>query len=169
MVQLNFERSEEKPTERGDFEPMPTDWYPAHVVDSAERQNKNNSGTHISLQWEILGDKYANRKVFEVLNLNNPNAKAVEIAHETLNRICHAVGKSHISDTEDLYYKEILIKVVRVPPVLNENGTERYAAKNEVRGHKASDSGTQQQRKAPPKAAAPSNKKSPPWGNKKAG
>ena len=65
MVQLNFERSEQQPQGAGDFEPIPGGWYPAHIIESKEVATKKGDGSFINLQLEILGDRYAGRRVFE--------------------------------------------------------------------------------------------------------
>ena len=65
------------------------------------------------------------RHVYDQLNLINPNPTAEEIAQRTLAAICHAVGKLQISDSEELHFLPVMVKVA-----VTRNGY------NEVKGYK---------------------------------
>src|SRR5690242_18968399 len=52
---------------------------------------------------DIQDGEFAGRKLFERLNLDNPNQTAVDIAYRTLGEICRACNKPQVSDSEQLH------------------------------------------------------------------
>jgi hypothetical protein len=62
---------------------------------------------------EILSEgPYKGRRIFEGLNCQHaPGTTARQIADETLNAICRAVGNIHPRSSEDLHHKPIGIAV----------------------------------------------------------
>ena len=99
------------------------------------------NGSYLELKVQVLGGDYANRTVFDRLNLDNPNQQAVDIAYRTLSAICHAVGmgQQEVEDSQMLHGRPFLFKVnergARTDPT---TGT-RYEASNEIKGYKAMD------------------------------
>jgi hypothetical protein len=65
---------------------------------------------------DILDGPYKGRKIFDQLNLVNPNPTTVEIAQRTLSAICHATGRMHVSDSEELHLIPMTIQVKIKPP-----------------------------------------------------
>ncbi len=142
------------------FEVLPAGKYKVQVVDSDMRPTKNGDGQYLWLEMEILDGEYQGRKMWDRMNLVNPNAQAVEIAQRQLSALCHATGKMHVADSEDLHFIPV-IATVRVRPA-----RENYDASNEIRGYEPVGGTVSQmpQRQAAPAAAAntPSTK-SAPW------
>src|SRR5690606_17964130 len=124
-----------------------------------EKETKAGTGSYLSLTWEIDEGPAKGRKVWENLNLNNPNSKAVEIATRSLGDICRAAGIMAPKTSEELHYKRIAIRLV----VKEYNGEK----KNEVKGHRAlKDPGKPASSPAPSNQAAPSKPATPPWQRK---
>lgn len=115
------------------FEVIPAGKYPVQIVASDMRPTKDGSGSYLWLELEILDGEQKGRKVYDRLNLDNQNQQAVEIAQRALSAICHATGKLHVSDSEDLHYIP-MVATVRVRPGRVVDGKE-YSASNEVRGY----------------------------------
>ena len=142
MVELNQKfNSEDVEPSGNNFEPIPTDWYPAIIESDEQKPTKaaergENKDWYINMTFCIVGDKYANRKIFKMLNLQNQSQTAMEIAYRDLSAICHAVGKSVISSTNELHNLPMLVHVKMIPAVLNPDGSEKYATKNEINGFK---------------------------------
>jgi hypothetical protein len=69
------------------YEPMPADWYKCVITQTEEKPTKKQTGSYLQLDIEVIEGKFAGRKVFDRLNLNNPNSVAVEIAQRALSSI----------------------------------------------------------------------------------
>lgn len=129
MAILNFDATNITPVSR--FEPIPAGEYACTIVNSEEKSTKDGNGQYLELKLEIQSGEFSGRTLFDRLNLQNANSKAVEIAQRQLSAICHAVGILQISDSEQLHYKP-LIAVVKVRPA-----SGGYEAANEIKGYKS--------------------------------
>ena len=131
-------------------EPIPAGWYKAVITESEEKPTKAQTGSYLQMTVEVIEGDHAGRKAFERLNLNNPNATAVEIAQRTLSSICRAVGVMTPRTSSDLHDKPFMVKI-KVKPA-----KDGYDASNEIAEY--AESGKTQA------AAAPSGGGSaPPW------
>lgn len=133
-------------------EPVPAGWYKAVIMESEEKPTKAQTGSYLQMTLEVIEGEHAGRKVFERLNLNNPNATAVEIAQRTLSSICRAVGVMTPRTSQDLHDKPLMVKV-KVKPA-----KDGYDANNEISEYCAPDTGGSAE---PKKDTAASGK--PPW------
>lgn len=136
MVALNFNASQVKPNVALDA--IPSGIYPVMITSSVEKPTKNGAGSYIELEMTIQGGDFANRKVFDRLNIKNQNQQAVDIAYSTLSAICHVTGRLDITATEQLHgipFMAVVNKRVRddlPPPAPGEQ--PQYS--NEVKGYK---------------------------------
>ncbi len=80
------------------------------------RVTRNGMGQFLWLMLDILDGPHKGRKIFDQLNLVNPNPTTVEIAQRTLSAICHATGRMHVSDSEELHLIPMTIQVKIKPP-----------------------------------------------------
>lgn len=94
-----------------DFSPLPTGEYMAQIVDSDLKPTKNNAGHYLELTLEVMEGPYKGRKHWDRLNLDNPNAQAVEIANRTFSSIREATGVTNPRDSQDLHYKPMVIRI----------------------------------------------------------
>jgi hypothetical protein len=129
MAQLGatFDPNSVPPAEA--MEVLPPGNYRAHIVNSDMRSTKDGNGQYLWLELAIIDGMYANRRVFDRLNLVNANQQAVEIAQRTLSAICHAVGQASVSDSEVLHHRPLTIKVSVRP------AAGQYSAQNEVKSY----------------------------------
>ena len=147
---------------------LPAGKYRAQIVESEMRVTKNGMGQFLWLMLDIIEGPHKGRKIFDQLNLVNPNPTTVEIAQRTLSAICHATGKMQVSDSDELHLIPMTIQVTVKPPI---NG---YGESNAIR-YMAPEPGTVAARAAKPApaaaaaaaASAPAKIASAPW-NKKA-
>lgn len=95
---------------------LPPGKYRAQIVESEMRVTKNGRGQFLWLMLDILEGEHKGRKIFDQLNLVNPNPTTVEIAQRTLSAICHATGRMHVSDSEELHLIPMMIEVKIKPP-----------------------------------------------------
>lgn len=132
-------------------DPIPAGWYKAVIEATEEKPTKAQTGSYLQLTMQVIEGEHAGRKVIDRLNLNNPNATAVEIAQRTLSSICRAVGVMTPRDSADLMDKPMMVKV-KVKPASGD-----YSASNEVDDYAAPD------KAAAPAAAASGGASTPPW------
>src|SRR5262245_61245322 len=94
-----------------DFEPIPAGKYRAVIIESEEKPTKAGTGSYVQFTFEIIEGPYTNRRLWARLNLDNPNATAVQIARAELSAICRAVGVLSPNDSTDLHNLPLIIHV----------------------------------------------------------
>lgn len=126
-----FDANQVEPAD--DLEPIPAGKYIAVITDSEMKPTKSGSGNYLQLTFQIVEGEYANRLLWVRLNLDNPNATAVEIARRELSSICRSVGVLVPSDSTDLHNLPCCIHV----RVKRRNDTGEL--QNEVKGYASKD------------------------------
>ncbi|WP_066280237.1 DUF669 domain-containing protein [Blastomonas sp. CCH1-A6] len=132
MAQLNWQADPNNVA--GEYEVIPAGEYLAEITASEMAENSARNGHYLKLELTILDGDQAGRKVFDRLNLQNPNRTAVEIAERTLNAICVAVGKMAVQQSEELHGIPMVIKV-KVDPPRTANGKD-YGPSNAIGAYK---------------------------------
>lgn len=122
------------PEDERSFEPMPAGDYNCQITDSEIVETKT-GGEMLKLTLEVIDGPFANRKVWDNLNIRNANPQAQQIAHRALADLCAACGTGPISDSEDLHYKPF-IAVLKVEPARTV-GDRTYDARNGVKRYKS--------------------------------
>ena len=102
--------------EPSNFDVYPAGKYLSQIVSSEMRPTKDGGGQYLWLELDVLEGPLAGRKLFDRLNLVNASAQTVEIAQRTLSAICHATGRMHVSDSEELHLIPMTIQVKIRPP-----------------------------------------------------
>lgn len=133
-------------------EPIPAGWYKVVITESEEKPTKAQTGSYLQMIMEVIDGEHAGRKVFERLNLNNPNPVAVEIAQRDLSSICRAVGVMTPRASQDLHDKPLMAKI-KVRPA-----RDGFDANNEI-GEYASTNGPA----ATTTTASTESSATPPW------
>jgi len=134
------------------YETLPAGWYKAVIIESEEKPTKAMTGSYLQMKLQVVEGDHQGRTLFERLNLNNPNAQAVEIAQRTLSAICHAVGVMTPRSSSDLHDKPLMVKVKVTP------AKDGYEARNDIAGYEAAKAAG-----ATAGQAQASGAKSPPW------
>jgi hypothetical protein len=124
---------------QGDYTPVPPGEYKVQIISSEMVETSAKTGHMLKLEMEIIEGDQAGRKLFDRLNLDNPNQQAVEIAQRTLSAICHATGKLSVQDSEELHMIP-MVAVVKVDPPRTSNGKE-YGPSNAIKAYKAAGGG----------------------------
>lgn len=150
---MNFDANTVEPNAA--FEPVPTGWYRVSIIKSEMKETKNGEGHYLQLEMEILEGQYAGCKLWDRLNLFNPNQQAVDIAQRTLSAICHAIGVLTVTDSEALHGHPLLARAVFVP------AKGDYDAKNDIKGYKADAFFTASTPPTPKPAPAPARQPMP--------
>lgn len=148
---------------QADFSAIPTGEYPAVIVDSDLKPTKKNDGQYLELVHEITAGEFKGRKVWANLNLDNPSVKAVEIANRQMASIREATGVLNPTDSQQLHYKPIVIRVEFIPAGTTQgNGYVTTRDGNEIKAWKkaegAASAPTQQ-----PAANQATGTATPPW------
>lgn len=129
MSTLNFDATTVAP-DTG-FDPIPAGEYVAMIVDSEIKPTKAGTGMYLQLVWEVCDGPASGRKIWDRINIQNPNQVAEEIGQKQLSAVCHAVGVLRVQDSAELHEKPASIKVVVKP------GQGEYLPSNEVKGYRA--------------------------------
>jgi hypothetical protein len=147
---INFDAVEVAPS----FEPLPAGNYKCVITDHEQKPTKAQTGSYLQLKIEVIEGHYTGRVVFDRLNLENPNATAVEIATRTLKSIGAAL-QVPLHNSEELLDKPLMVKLAVRPA---SNG---YEASNDVKGYSSAGANAGYTQAAP--AAAPQAAAAPPW------
>lgn len=127
-----FDPTQHEPT--GNFEPIPAGWYAVRILTTEKRPTKAGTGEFLQLELQVDAAHHPDigeRRLWDRLNLWNPNASAVDIANRTLSAICYALDIKNLEDTDQLCGKLLAAKVVI------RDKTEQYDATNEVKVYDA--------------------------------
>ena len=158
----SFDATSVEPTTAQEL--LPAGKYRAQIVESEMRVTKNGMGQFLWLMLDILEGEHKGRKIFDQLNLVNPNPTTVEIAQRTLSAICHATGKMHVSDSEELHLIPMTIQVKVRPPKTGygESNAVAYLPPDRAAAARAAKPASA----APATPAAPPKMASAPWNKK---
>lgn len=145
------------------YDLLPAGDYLVQIVESEIRPTRDGNGQYLWLMLDVLDGPCQGRKLFDQLNLVNPNSQTVEIAQRTLSSICHATGRMQVADSEELHLIPMTVSVTIEAP---KNG---YGPKNRIR-YRVPETATAPGRTptapprttAPPRGAAPKAAAAPP-------
>ena len=129
-----FDASQVEPNT--EYEVLPPGRYLAQIVNSEMRPTKDGLGAFLFLEIDVLEGQYQGRKLFDRLNLSNPNTTAVEIAQRTLSSICRAVGRLQVNNSEQLHLLPFMADVRVRPPKgeYGESNSIRYLPRTQGQG-----------------------------------
>lgn len=150
MLRTRFETANVAPSQSREL--LPAGKYNVQVV-SSEFKDTSTGGQMLVLEMDILDGPHQGRKMWDRLNLENANPKAVEIAEETLRDICLAIGRQGCSDSEELHLKPMTATIKVRPAGNDKKGIYREAA-NEIGGYKPLEQAARPVQSIP-RAAAP--------------
>lgn len=142
------------------FEPVQPGQYEAMITESEMKATKDGMGAYLQLKIELDGG----RILFERLNLQNKNDKAVEIAYRTLGKICEAIGKTSIKDSNELHNKRFIavVEIEKGKPYIKD-GEEKPGRDQNVIKKYLPYGGTTTNKEAAGGSASSSAAASPPW------
>jgi len=109
---------------------IPDGWVLLEIVKSEYKANSAKTGHYLTLQLKVTDGQYKGKMVFELMNLDNPNQTAVEIAQRTLAQICEACDIEDLEDSEDLH------NIVMAARLGTQPGNAGYPPKNVVKAYK---------------------------------
>lgn len=104
-----FDASKIDPAEPMD--PLPPGDYVVVVTATEMKQTKMGDGEYLQVEMQVVDGAFKGRKLWDRMNLKNPNEQAVEIARKTLSALCRAVGVLTPRDSAELHNIPLLAKV----------------------------------------------------------
>lgn len=109
MSTLNFDANDVEPSVG--FEAIPAGKYTAIITDSDLKSTKSGTGKYLWLEFEVQGGEYHGRKLWNRLNIENPNPNAVRMARSDLSAICRAVNVLTPRDSVELHNLPLMVTV----------------------------------------------------------
>ena len=128
MSYLSFDATQVEPA--APMEVIPAGQYLAAVKDSVVNPTKSGTGQVLTLTWQILDGPFANRLVFDRLNVVNANPQAEQIGQRQLSSLCHAVNVLRMQDTSELHGIPCVIRVT-----IRKDESGKYGDSNEVKSY----------------------------------
>jgi hypothetical protein len=136
--------------ESGGFDPLPAGVYKLQIIEASIEDMKSGNGQFLKLTLEVTDGPFANRKLWENLNLwHTTSAQAVDIAQRAQAALLTAMGIARPSQIEDLCFHPFAARV------LVKDNNDGYGPKNLVRPI-AKDGRAPASRAAPAQATRPS-------------
>lgn len=130
-MKLNFDASTVAPNSA--FENLAPGWYTAKIIESEMKPASKPGAQYLEIQLEVIAPAAAaGRKLWDRLNLVNPNEVAVQIAYETLSAICHATNVIQVQDSNQLHNIPLDVKVG-----LSKVTPEYPEPRNEIKGYRS--------------------------------
>ena len=103
MALFNFNAASVEPMQSRSFEPLPKGDYEMMIVKSDVKPTQAGTGHYIELEMHVLAGEHSGRRMWERLNVDNPNKTAQDIANAALASLCYAIGLSDMTETEQLH------------------------------------------------------------------
>lgn len=103
MAQFQFNATAAPAPQQRSYGPLPEGSYQAVITRSDIKPTKAGTGNYIELEIQITDGEFSGRRLWERLNVDNPNKRAEDIAKAALGQLCAAVGVVDMDDTEQLH------------------------------------------------------------------
>jgi hypothetical protein len=140
------------------YDVIPAGEYLSCVVDSQVKTTKAGNGEYLELVFEVMEGQYKGRKVWQRVNIKNPNPKAEAAAKRELSSLCKAVGVLNVQ------YSEVLHNIPLMVQLQVEEGSNGYGPQNRVKSYGSAGSTAPAQTPAPAAiSAAAASSSVPVW------
>ena len=150
MANLNgFDANQVEPTAA--FDPLPAGKYIAAITGSEMKPTKSGDGSYLELEFTVLEGEYKDRKVWDRLCINHPNATTVKIARGNLSAVCRAIGVMQPRDSVEMH--NIPLQITVKCKKRDDTGD----LTNEVKGYAAKSAA------GSPPQQTPATDNTPPW------
>lgn len=108
MPAFSFDATSVTPSQKS-FGPLPAGQYECVINRADIKATKAGTGEYLELEFQVIEGEHAGRRVWERLNINNPNKTAEDIAREALAVLCMALDIPKLSDTDELLDKPVIV------------------------------------------------------------
>jgi len=107
MPEFSFELDQDyAPAPVKSYEPLERGDYQCIVIETSIKTTKAGTGEYIEVVLQVVDGEHSGRRLWDRLNVSNPNKQAEEIARRQLTGLCQAVGMdmgSKLANTEQLH------------------------------------------------------------------
>lgn len=97
--------------EQQEFSALPEGQYVMIAIGSELKPTKSGNGEYLQFTLEVLDGPFKGRKIWDRMNIRNPNSTAVDIANRQLAAMCRAVGVIKPNDSAELHNRPMLVTV----------------------------------------------------------
>jgi len=98
--------------EPSDFEPLQPGWYVCCIEQSEKKPTSKGNGHYLQLDMTVAAGPRKGKRLWERLNLWNPNQTAVNIAKASLKKLAAAVDIESLQDPSEMHFKYFEAKIV---------------------------------------------------------
>lgn len=113
MASMNgLDNTASAPPRDRSFDPLPPNKYSAMVTNTVIKDNSQNTGKCLKVEWLITGPTHVGRKIFQNINVRHSNAQTEQIGQQELAELKEAVGITGVmNDSTELHNKPVTIKL----------------------------------------------------------
>lgn len=111
MARFTFNSNDAPAMSAPSRSPLPPGRYEVIITRSDIKDTKAGTGQYIELEMQVIDGEHSGRRLWERLNVSNPNKQAEDIAKAALGAICMATGKLDMEDTEELHDIPFVVSV----------------------------------------------------------
>jgi hypothetical protein len=126
MASITFDISTYEAPKSG-FDPLPAGEYQAIVTDSTMKITKAGTGEYLALSMQIIDGEHSGRKIWENLNIHNPNEDTERFSRENLRSLGLACGFEVLENSDVLN---------DIPFILVLGVDRKDPTRNRVKGYK---------------------------------
>lgn len=113
LMPTGFDAANQPEPEKKVLEPMPPGC-PGNCMITPEpmfKQTKAQTGYYLQIEMIVLDGQYAGRKLWDRLNVSNPNPMAEQISKSQLKKLCLACGIQNLQSKSELMGKIVRPKI----------------------------------------------------------
>ena len=126
MAKLNLDLSDVQ-ADKGAGTTVPQDDYQVVITEAFMKATSAGTGHYLQVEMQVTEGEMKGANITDRFNLDNPNAKAVEIAKGQLKAVTEAIGHVGVlEDSDDLIGKPFKIRVLH-------RFTDQYGVQAEVK------------------------------------
>jgi len=111
MPQFNFDAATHVAAPAPERAPLPKGMYEVAVISSDLKTTQAGTGQYIELTLQVIDGPHGGRRIWDRLNVSNPNKTAEDIAKRQLQMLCLAAGVTNLTDTEQLHDRPVLAEL----------------------------------------------------------
>jgi hypothetical protein len=116
-----------------DFSPIPAGTYNVVPVEFTLTDTKENGGKYIKARFDVSDGPYANRVIWENINIQNRNETAVSIGKKTIASLLGAVGINTKQPTTMGLIRSTIGKRVAAKVAVEQDKTGKYGDQNRIK------------------------------------
>lgn len=97
------------------FDPIPAGTYPMNIIGAVTKDTKAGNGKFIELTLEVASGPHTGRRIWERLNVQNPNPTTQEIAQKAVKTLKVICGIDRLVSSDQFLGHQVPVKVELKP------------------------------------------------------